>query len=71
MASQSSRKVAVDGHTLELVRTSQFQGRAAVVDVLFANDGKSYARAAFRECTPEQVDQALAGAKLAKAVRDQ
>ena len=71
MVTQSRRMVNVDGHRLELVKTSQFQGAAAIVDALFANDGTSYARAAFRECTPEQVDQALASARIAKAVRDQ
>ncbi len=71
MVTQSTRKVTVDGHRLELVRTSHFQGSATVVDALFANDGTSYARAVFRECTPDQVDEALAGAKLAKAIRDQ
>lgn len=71
MVTQSKRSITVDGHKLDLVKTSQFQGAAAVVDAVFANDGTSYARAVFRDCTQEQVDQALGSAKLAKNVRDQ
>jgi hypothetical protein len=69
MMAQSKRSVVVDGRKVDVVKTSQFQGRAQVVDAVFVNDGTSYARAVFRECTDAEVDFALGSAKLAKAVR--
>jgi hypothetical protein len=68
MVTSSSRFVVVDGRKLELVTTSQFHGQPAVVDALFVNDGTSYGRAVFRNCTTAQVDQALAAAKLSARV---
>ena len=68
MVTQSTRKVTVDGHALEVTHTSEFQGAPAEVDALFVNDQTSYARAVFRDCTKAEVDQALSTAKLAKAV---
>jgi len=71
MVDTSKRSVTVDGRKLDVIKTSQFQGVAAVVDAVFANDGTSYARAVFRDCSADQVDQALSTAKLAKSIRDQ
>ena len=68
MATQSKRRVTVDDRSLDLVKTSQFQGAADVVDALFVNDGRSYGRLVFRDCETALVDEALGTTRLSKAV---
>ena len=61
----SKRPVQVPGQTVELSRTSMFEGEQAEVDLLFLRGDGWIVRVVCRSCTEQQVDAVCAGLTLA------
>ena len=59
------RCIAVAGQTVELSRTSMFEGEQAEVDLLFLRGDGWIVRVVCRSCTEQQVDAVCAGLTLA------